>query len=112
MADTPATQPACPEYEITCVNKPDNTSSHEQITHIGNTMGDWRMECKEAIRRIAAKEAAFYTVDRATNLRVYLHVFPGDGLHAPYLRAYADGEWKDNLLNLDSCSRRYCKLIR
>jgi hypothetical protein len=64
------------EFLVTCINKPNRMSSHEHITHIGNITNDpanrWRLAREEAIRRIEAKEEAFYTVDRATGNKMYI----------------------------------------
>jgi hypothetical protein len=98
------------EFEVTCVNKPDRYSAHEHITHIGNPAGKWRITRELAIKKIDAKEEAFYTIDRSTGSKVYDGVVRGDGLKAPYLRTHADGKWKDNLLALDECNGA-CKLI-
>ena len=98
------------EFEVTCVNKPDRMSAHEHITHIGNTANNWRMTREEAIRRIESKEEAYYTIDRTTGQKAYIGVVHGDGYKAPYLRTYADGKWKDNLLALAECNGA-CKLI-
>jgi hypothetical protein len=98
------------EFEVTCINKPDRLSSHEHITHIGNTAGGWRLNRELAIRKIDSKEEAFYTIDRSTGKRVYVGVVRGDGNKAPYLRTYADGKWNDNLLALAECSEA-CKVI-
>ncbi len=98
------------EFEVTCVNKPNRQSTHEHITHIGNTAGNWRLTREEAIRRIEAKQEAFHTLDPTTRKRVYIGVVRGDGNKAPYLRTHADGKWHDNLLALAECSGS-CKLI-
>jgi len=98
------------EFEVTCVNKPNRSSTHEHITHIGNTANNWRMTCEEAIRRIDSQLEAFYTIDRTTGKKVYIGVVRGEGTKAPYLRTHADGKWKDNLLALDECSGA-CKLV-
>ena len=97
------------EYQVTCINKPHHQSSHEHITHIGNIAGAWRLTREEAIRRIDAKTAAFYTVDATTGKRVYVGVVREAG-RQPYLRTYADGKWKDNLLALGECGSN-CKVI-
>lgn len=68
------------------------------------------MSREEAIRRIDSKQEAFYTIDRTTGAKVYIYVVRGDGMKAPYLRTYADGKWKDNLLALHECSSA-CQLI-
>ena len=94
------------EFLVTCINKPNRMSSHEHITHIGNITNDpanrWRLAREEAIRRIEAKEEAFYTVDRATGNKMYIDVVREAGRN-PFLRTHADGKWNDNLLALPEC---------
>ena len=97
------------EFEVTCVNKPDRSSPHEHITHIGNTSANWRLTREEAILRIDAKREAFYTVDRTTGNRMYVGVVREAG-KVPFLRTHADGKWNDNLLALTECSGS-CKII-
>lgn len=97
------------EYEVTCINKPNRSSSHEHITHIGNVNGNWRLTREDAIRRIDSKESAFYTIDRSTGKKVYVGVVREAGRSA-YLRTYADGKWNDNLLALAECGAN-CKII-
>ena len=97
------------EFQVSCINKPDRQSTHEHITHIGNNALDWRMTREEAIRRIEAKECAFYTLDVFNNKAYVGVVRPGNG-RAPYLRTYADGKWTDNLLALAECGTN-CKLV-
>jgi hypothetical protein len=84
-------------------------SSHEHITHIGNSADNWRITRETAIQKIESKQEAFYTVDRTSGRRVYVGVVR-DGTHAPYLRTYADNKWNDNLLALAECNGS-CKLI-
>lgn len=98
------------EFQVTCINKPNRMSSHEHITHIGNTAKNWRMTREEAIRRIDSKQDSFYTVDPVTQRRAYVGVVRGDGQKAPYLRTYADGKWNDNLLALQECNGA-CSLV-
>jgi hypothetical protein len=98
------------EFEVTCVNKPDRSSAHEHITHIGNVAAQWRLTRESAIKKIDLKEEAFYTIDRSTGKKVYVQVVRGDGNKAPYLRTYADGKWLDNLLALAECNGM-CKII-
>jgi hypothetical protein len=99
------------EYVVTCINKRDRMSSHEHITHIGDSTGasPWRMTRESAIIHIDGKTAAFYTVDRTTGLRVYIGVIRETG-KLPYLRTYADGKWNDNLLALAECGD-HCTLV-
>ena len=98
------------DAKVTCITKPHPQSPHEHITHIGNIAGQWRITRELAIRKIDAKEEAFYTVDRSSGKKVYVHVVRGDGNKAPYLRTYTDGKWQDNLLAQDECNGA-CKLI-
>lgn len=101
------------EFLVTCINKPNRMSSHEHITHIGNITNDpanrWRLPREEAIRRIEAKEEAFYTVDRATGNKMYIDVVRETGRN-PFLRTHADGKWNDNLLAQTECDGT-CKLL-
>lgn len=101
------------EFQVTCINKPNRMSSHEHITHIGNITNDpanrWRLAREEAIRRIEAKEEAFYTVDRATGNKMYIDVVRETGRN-PFLRSHADGKWNDNLLAQTECDGT-CKLL-
>ena len=90
------------ELKVDCVTKPDRKSKHEHITHIGNTIGSWRMTREEAIRRIEDKTDAFYTAHKITGQRAYIGVVREAGKQ-PYLRTYADGQWNDNLLAQDIC---------
>ncbi len=98
------------EFEVTCISKPDRSSAHEHITHIGNIAGQWRLTREMAIKKIDAKAEAFYTIDRSTGKKVFVYVVRGDGNKAPYLRTYADGKWQDNLLALDECTGT-CNII-
>ncbi|SPA36217.1 conserved hypothetical protein [Cupriavidus taiwanensis] len=97
------------EFEVNCVNKPNRSSAHEHITHIGHSVNKWRLTREAAIARIDSKSEAFYIVDRTTGKRAYIGVVREPG-KAPYLRTYADGKWNDNLLAQSECGFD-CKLI-
>jgi hypothetical protein len=97
------------EYQVTCVTKPDRFSTHEHITHIGNTANNWKITRESAITRIDSKQDAFYTVDSGTGRKAYVGVVREAG-KAPYLRTHADGKWNDNLLAQAECNGS-CKLI-
>jgi hypothetical protein len=97
------------EYEVTCITKPDRSSAHEHITHIGNIAVKWRLTREDAIKRIDSKEGVFFTVDRSTGKKVYVGVIREAG-RSPYLRTHADGKWNDNLLALAECGAS-CKII-
>jgi len=78
-------------------------SSHEHITHIGNTDNNWRLTRDAAIQRIESKYEAFYTLDRTSGRKSYIGVVRQQG-RAPYLQCHADGVWNDNLLAQAECS--------
>jgi Protein of unknown function (DUF3892) len=86
-----------PEFQVTCITKPNRESRNEHITHIGNNTANWRLAREEAIRRIDAKTEAFYTVDRTSGAKIYIGVVREAG-RMPFLRTHADGKWNDNLL--------------
>jgi hypothetical protein len=100
------------DYEITCINKPNRSSLHEHITHVGNVAGNWRMSREDVIKLIDGKTATFYTIDYSTaaRKRAEVGVVRGDGNKAPYLRTYADGKWNDNLLAQQECGAN-CKIV-
>jgi hypothetical protein len=91
------------DRQVTCINKPNRMSSHEHITHIGNTVSNWRMTREEAIRRIDNNIDSFYTIDATTGKKVSVAVYRETG-KVPFLRTHADGKWNDNLLALGECS--------
>lgn len=97
------------EYEVNCVNKPNRSSAHEHITHIGHSANKWRLTREAAIARIESKSEGFYTIDKTTGKRAYIGVVREAG-KLPYLRTYADGKWNDNLLAQSECGVD-CKLI-
>ena len=99
-----------PEFEVTCITKPDRMNRHEHITHIGNVAAQWRLTREEAIRRLDAKQESFFTVDRTSNRKMFVGVVREPG-RVPYLRTHADGKWNDNLLALRECDSTSCKLI-
>lgn len=97
------------EFEVNCINKSDRNSRHEHITHIGNSIGQWRLSRETAIKRIDAKSEAYYTVNKSTGKRAYIGVVREPG-KAPYLRTHADGYWNDNLLAQAECGAS-CRLF-
>jgi hypothetical protein len=98
------------EHLVTCITKPNRDSRHEHITHIGNVAENWKITRERAIQLIDAKQAAFYTVDKATGRKAYVGVVRGDGNKAAYLRTHADGRWNDNLLAQYECGA-YCEVV-
>lgn len=89
-----------PEYQVTCINKPNRMSPHEHITDIGGV--GWKLTREDAIARIDSTTEAFYTVDAATGRKMYVGVVREAG-KAPYLRTHADNKWNDNLLAQREC---------
>jgi len=98
------------EHEVTCINKPNRSSPHEHITHIGDTAGKWRLTLESAIQRIDGGQEKFYTIDKSTGRKVYIGVVRNDGGKPPYLKTHADGKWNDNLLAQQECGAD-CKII-
>jgi len=91
------------DYQVTCVNKPNRSSPHEHITHIGNVIGKWKLTREDAISRIDAKTDSFYAIDATTGKRAEVGVVR-EANKAPYLRTHADGKWNDNLLAQPECA--------
>ena len=97
------------EFQVTCVTKPNRFSTHEHITHIGNTSDKWKITRELAIQKIESKQEAFYTVDRISGRKMYIGVVRESGKF-PYLRTHADGKWSDNLLAQAECNGS-CRLV-
>lgn len=97
------------EFEVTCIRKPNRSSPHEHITHIGNHEQNWTLTREAAIQRIDSNTEAFYTVDAYSGKRAYIGVVRESG-EAPFLRTHADGKWNDNLLALQECAAS-CRVI-
>ena len=97
------------DHQITCVTKPNRSSTHEHITHIGNIAGKWKITRESAVQRIDSKTDSFYTIDSTTGKRVEIGVVRETG-KLPYLRTHADGKWNDNLLALAECDGS-CALV-
>lgn len=92
-----------PDCQVTCIRKPNRFSSHEHITHIGNSSGNWFMTREVAIKRIEGKIDTFFVVDPANGKRSNVEVVK-EANKDPYLRTRADGDLNDNLLSLNECS--------
>lgn len=91
------------EFEVTCINKPHRESTHEHITHLGNTAQSWCLTREAMITKITNKTEAFFTIDRVSRKNAYIGVVGAAGMH-PYLRTYADSVWTNNLLDLPGCT--------
>lgn len=89
------------DCRVTCINL-SGGSLHEHITHIGNSTVPWKLTVPDAINRINNAIDSFYVIDPTTGKRADVKVVnPANG--RPYLRTYADGVWRDNLLSLPTC---------
>jgi hypothetical protein len=97
------------EYQVTCINKLNQLSPHEHITHIGNFEDKWRLTIEGAIYQIENKVSQFYILDRATRKRFYLEIIK-ELRKRPYLKAHTEAKWTDDLLALGECDEN-CKII-
>jgi len=94
------------EFEIDCVSRSQAGSTHEHITHIGNSSGKWRLACTDAAAQITVRASRFYLMDKLSGKPVYIHVMR-DGNKAPILRTRINDEWSDNLITLPECGKEY-----
>ena len=91
------------QFEINCVTRANMGRSHEHITHIGNSLGKWRISTTDAAAHIAIKASAFFIKDKKTGLPIYLDVVRDAG-KPPYLRVFKNEDWSDELLTLPECT--------
>jgi hypothetical protein len=91
------------DFQITCINKQPRDNSYEGITHLGGPNNGngmrWIEPRANIISYIQQGIHSFYTLvnGRRSNVGVI------NGTYGPYVRAYADGVWNDNLLALNEC---------
>jgi Protein of unknown function (DUF3892) len=90
------------DVQVTCITKPNPQSQHEHITHLGNPTFGWKWTREKVINSIDAKTNTFFVLDPITNKRSEVRVVRSAG-QVPYLRAYADENWNNNLLSLAQC---------
>lgn len=85
------------DAQVTCITKPNRSSTHEGITHLGGS--GWKWTRAQVIASIREKTNTFFTMvgGKRANIGVV------DGPNGPYVRTYADGVWNDNLLALAEC---------
>src|SRR5450830_1932151 len=62
------------EFEIDCVSRSQAGSTHDHITHIGNSSGKWRLACTDAAAQITVRASRFYLMDKLSGKPVYIHV--------------------------------------
>lgn len=87
------------DSRITHVRKANRLSSHEHITHVGNSPA-WTWTRENVIASINAKENTFFVLTDGNRSNVGVVNESGK---ASYLRTHADGKWNDNLLSLPEC---------
>ena len=87
------------DVQVTCINKPDRSNTHEAITHLGGP--NWRWARADVIASIESGSNAFYT--QVNGKRADLGVVKGET--GKYVRTYADGYYNNDLLALDECGR-------
>ena len=85
-------------YQITCITKPNTSSKHEHITHVGGPAFGKKPR-ETVVMEIDNKINTYFTQENGN------HAWVGtvDGPTGKYLRTYADGRWNDNLLSLPQC---------
>jgi len=77
-------------------------SGHEYITHVGNPSAGWVWTREDVIKSIEAKTNTFYVLDPISGKRANVGVIRENG-RLPFIQTYADGDWNNNLLSLNSC---------
>jgi hypothetical protein len=92
------------DYRIDCVNKPNRSSSHEHITHVGGPnpdgTGRWKDSVPNVVRFIENQQHRFYTKEGNASAWVGVRTSAAGN---KFLQTYADAVWKDNLLALPEC---------
>ena len=92
------------DYRVACINRPNRTSPHEHITHVGGPKPDGGGRGKDTtanvVRFIESKQHRFYTKEGSAS--AWVGVCTSASGHK-FLQTYADGVWKDNLLALPEC---------
>ena len=93
------------DYRIDCVNKPNRSSAHEHITHVGGPKPDgngrWKDPVANIVQFIEAKQHRFYTKEGNASAWVGVRT---SAAGRKFLQTHADGVWKDNLLALPECA--------
>lgn len=85
------------DVQVTCVNKPDRNSPHEHITHLGGRT--WRWPVHNVIASIENQSNTFYTDNGRKRAEVQVRERNG----RKFVQTQADGDWTNNLLELDTC---------
>ena len=89
-------------FRIRCINKLPRNNPYERITHVGGYgTSHWTLPVSEVVRRIEAREEAFY-VERPQGDQV--DVVVRTSRHGnKYIKTTADGDEPNNLLSLPEC---------
>lgn len=91
------------DYRVACITRPDRTSTHEHITHVGGTCPDgtgWYDPVPAVVGLIEAGQHRFYTREQGVVAWVYVRTSAGG---RKFLQTRADGVWTNNLLALPDC---------
>ena len=88
------------DIEVTCISKPTKMAPHEQITHLGGEK--WKWTRARVIASIDSRTNTFYVRDTFDETRMELRVVRPSG-QPPYVRAWLDGKFTDNLLYMPDC---------
>ncbi len=83
------------ELQVTCVTKPEGSTSHEHITHLG-VVGWGVVPVAMVVAALETKTYRFYTLENGR--KAYLQIYKEH-----FVRTVADSSWTDNLLSLRHC---------
>ena len=89
------------DVQVTCVSKPDRTSPHEHITHLGGASWYWKVE--DVIYSIECRTNSFFTY--VDGVRADVNVRSNPRTTRKYVQTSSDGVWINNLLALYECRR-------
>jgi Protein of unknown function (DUF3892) len=93
------------DYRIDCVNKPNRSSPHEHITHVGGPnpdgVGRWKDTVPKVVQILKTQQHRFYTKEGNASAWVGVRISAAGN---KFLQTYADGVWRDNLLALSECA--------
>ncbi len=91
---------------ILCINRRSTPLPHQRVSHIGGIHPDgrhWKLTLEEAILAIESGERSFTVL--APNHEVFPVVIARDPNGSKYLKATADRDQPESLLNLPDCHR-------
>lgn len=89
-------------HRVTCIVKPNPEDRHEHITDIGCEGDPFLWPRSKVIKAIENKTDSFYVREGDKQVEVIV-AYSKETRRAMYIRTYADGVWKDNLLALNQC---------